>query len=48
MGLKELEAKKLKLERRLDNLKREYVEVRQAIEQVSKTLVSTLKTPFGG
>ncbi len=45
IGLKELEARKLKLERRLDNLKREYVSVLQGIEAVVKNLEETRKVP---
>ena len=41
--LKELEAKKLKLERRIDNLKRELVSVIQGINFVLEDLQKTLK-----
>lgn len=41
--LKEYEAKKLKLERRLDNLKRDYVQVLQAIQQISQDLAKSLE-----
>lgn len=45
--LKSLEGRKVKLERRLDNLKREYVQVMQAIQQVSANLAESLKQPYG-
>ena len=43
MTLQELEQKKLKLERRIDNMKREYVSVLQGIQFVNEDLAKTLK-----
>ena len=43
MTLLELEAKKRKLERRIDNLKRELVTILQGIQFVTDDLAKTLK-----
>jgi hypothetical protein len=43
MTLKELEAKKLKLERRFDNIKRELVDVTSAINWVIEDLNKSLQ-----